>query len=157
LVRSIRLNVNGQQSTARMRLQPPELGWIRIDTRVEGDRVQMLVQTETHTTSALLRERVAELQVALEQHGLKIDRFEVAPAPTHEQQSPAGGQQEEYETIDDGAGQPSSGEDAEREFSDADGQSTATSDETFASAGQGQAQIGAPNGAVMETRLDVRV
>jgi len=92
LVRSIRTNVTGDRGVARMRLDPPEMGWIRIETRVQGDGVQVFVQTETTAAGELLQGRSGELQAALEQHGLRIDRFELGPPPADDQ---TGGPQRE--------------------------------------------------------------
>jgi flagellar hook-length control protein FliK len=63
------------------------LGRIRIDARMDGPRLQVLVQTETTAARELLRSRAADLQVALEQHGVKVERFEFAPIGLQDQQN----------------------------------------------------------------------
>jgi hypothetical protein len=90
LVRSLRVNVGRRRSTARLHLRPPELGRIRIDARMDGRRLAVVVRTETSAARELLRSRVADLHGALEQHGVKIDRFEFAPLAPPEQQDSNG-------------------------------------------------------------------
>ena len=83
LVRSIRLNLGATRSTVRMRLDPPELGRIQIEARMDGQRIELLVRTETDTAGELLRTRIAQLQAALQQHGLSIERLEIVSAQQH--------------------------------------------------------------------------
>ena len=47
LVRSIRLQGGPYASSARIELDPPELGRMRIDVRVAGDEVRIGVRTES--------------------------------------------------------------------------------------------------------------
>lgn len=77
LVRSIRLHGGARQSSARMQLDPPQLGRVRIDVRVDGEQVNIDVRTETEAARSLLSERAAHLTAALQQHGLAIERFDV--------------------------------------------------------------------------------
>jgi len=91
LVRSLRLRVGSHESTARLRLDPPELGWIRIQARVGSGRIELLVQTQRSGTAELIKARADRLQASLEQHGLSIERFEVTAVAASEPHSPAGG------------------------------------------------------------------
>lgn len=152
LVRSIRLNVGAGRSTASMRLDPPELGWIRIETRVEADRVQLFIQTETTSAGELLRGRVGDLQMALEQHGLKIDRFELGPAPTEERHGAASGQPEASEHD---ARQPAPGNDTDRGLGGGERQESGTP--AMEPSPSEEERIEAPDRAAVDSRLDVRV
>jgi hypothetical protein len=76
-VRSNRLNMGARRSTARLRLHPPELGRIRVDVRIAGDKVRIGVQTETDQARELLSGRASNLKIALQQHGILVDRFDV--------------------------------------------------------------------------------
>jgi flagellar hook-length control protein FliK len=78
LVRSIRLHATPRHSSARMQLQPPELGRISVDLRVEGDQVRITVRAETGDARTLLAERADQLKAALEQHGITVQKFEVS-------------------------------------------------------------------------------
>ncbi|MFQ5489159.1 MAG: flagellar hook-length control protein FliK, partial [Phycisphaerae bacterium] len=99
LVRTIRMKLGQRQSTARLHLRPPELGRIRIDTRMVGDRLEVLVQAQAAGARELLHSRMADLQSALEQQGVRLERFELtalAPEPGNEQSSgPATGGQDD--------------------------------------------------------------
>lgn len=77
LVRTIRMQVGPKQSTARLHLRPPELGRIRIDTRMTGNRLEVLVQTQTADARELLQSRMTDLQAALERLGVRMERFEL--------------------------------------------------------------------------------
>ena len=89
-MRSARVQVNPSQSTVRLRLDPPELGWIRVEARVEGSAVHLSVQTENATAGELLRGRLAQLETALERHGLHIERFELVARGADGRADPAG-------------------------------------------------------------------
>lgn len=77
LVRSIRLHAGVRQSSARLTLEPPELGRLHVNIRVEGDQVQINVRTETATARDLVSERAGQLTAALQQHGISVERFEI--------------------------------------------------------------------------------
>ena len=77
LIRSIRLRTSAQNSTARMHLQPPELGRVLVNVRLSGDELQVEVRTETSQARDVLLERSAGLRAALEQHGIRVGQFEV--------------------------------------------------------------------------------
>jgi hypothetical protein len=77
LVRSIRLSRGPYWSSARLQLHPPELGRMKVELRLSGDTLQIDVLTRTNEARELLYERVAELKAALEQHGLRVERFAV--------------------------------------------------------------------------------
>ena len=78
LVRSIRLHTTPRRSSARMQLQPPELGRVSVDLHVEGDQVRIAVRAETNDARTLLAERADQLKAALEQHGITVEKFEVS-------------------------------------------------------------------------------
>jgi flagellar hook-length control protein FliK len=78
MVRSIRLQMGGRRSTARLRLEPPELGRVRIDVRVDGDAVRVDVQAETEAARHRLVDRAEMLKAGLAEHGIRVERFEVA-------------------------------------------------------------------------------
>ena len=77
LIRSIRLSAGARHSSARMRLHPPELGCLRVDLRIVGERIEIDVRTETASARDLIHERAAQLTAALERHGIHVDRFDV--------------------------------------------------------------------------------
>jgi len=77
LVGSMRLRMGEHRSTAQMRLNPPELGSIRIDVRLVGDRLVVAVQAETDAAREVLSQRAEGLKATLREHGVLVDAFEV--------------------------------------------------------------------------------
>jgi flagellar hook-length control protein FliK len=76
LVRLMRSHV-GRQSSARVMLEPPQLGRIHVRVKMLGDRVEVGVETETAAAKELLSGRADRLKSALEQQGMIVDRFEI--------------------------------------------------------------------------------
>ncbi|MEK7710753.1 MAG: flagellar hook-length control protein FliK [Planctomycetota bacterium] len=76
LVRLMRSQA-GRQSSARVMLDPPELGRIHVRVKMLGDRVEVGVETETAAAKELLSGRADRLKSALEQHGMIVDRFDI--------------------------------------------------------------------------------
>jgi len=77
LVRSIRLQVGERHSTARMQLDPPELGRMRVDVHFHGDSVELEVRTASESAREVVAGRASELRAALEQQGVRVQRFDV--------------------------------------------------------------------------------
>ena len=77
LVRSIRLFSGSRRSTARIRLDPPELGRIRVDLQMINSELQISVLTDSAEAKAILKERADLLRIALEHYGIHIERFAI--------------------------------------------------------------------------------
>lgn len=77
LVRSIHLQSGARRSFARLQLDPPELGRMHINVRVEGAQLRIDIRTETAAARDLVAARAAELTAALQQHGINVERFDV--------------------------------------------------------------------------------
>lgn len=77
LVRTIRLQTGKRYSSARMTLDPPRLGKMKVDVQMSGDRVRIDVRAETAEATKLLLDRTARLKSALESQGFIVDRLEV--------------------------------------------------------------------------------
>ncbi len=139
LVRSIRLQTGLRSSSARLQLHPPELGRVRVDVRLAGERVEIDVRTETEAARETLSHRADELKTALEHHGIHVDRLDVAVhAPPDPHHGLAG---YDAQRNPSGRGSSSRSRGGERE----DGGATAMSGDTPVSE------------AVAEARLDIRV
>jgi flagellar hook-length control protein FliK len=80
----MRLNAGAQYSSARMWLEPPELGRMQVDVRVHGRQVRIGVRTETAAARRIVAERAAELTDALRRHGITIEELEVTTVPDDE-------------------------------------------------------------------------
>ncbi len=146
LVRSLRLRPGAYRSSAKMHLNPPELGRLSIDVRMEGERLYVDVRTEHAEAAKLLQERVVQLRAALAEHGIIVERFDVDTQTSE--------QGDDFEAQDD-----SSGESTERHAA----QRHAVSSEAPGADGMRDGGRGEPGPeldevvAVAERRLDVRI
>ncbi len=77
LVRSIRLRTGPRFSTARLRLDPPELGRMQVDVELTGSQLSLNIRTESAEAARRVQHRVNELKAALEHHGIYIDGVDV--------------------------------------------------------------------------------
>jgi len=95
IVEVVRSSIGTRDSSMTIRLEPPELGEIRLEARMHGDVLSLRIQAETDAARELLVSRVDELREALDRHGIAIGRFDVdarpaGPAPSsqgHQEQS----------------------------------------------------------------------
>jgi flagellar hook-length control protein FliK len=77
IIRSMRVRSGLRNSSARVRLEPPELGRILVEVRMVRDALRIDVRTETDAAREVVRGRAAQLRAALEQHGLFVEHFDV--------------------------------------------------------------------------------
>ncbi len=151
LVRSIRLQGGPHASSARIELDPPELGRMRIDVRLAGEEIRIGVLTERSEARDLLNERLAGLKSALEQHGLRVERVEVLTdrEALNRPEVPQDGT-----TGEPGADSSRAGRrEADAEQAQTDAQTSVTESRTE---GENESvELGTWAGA--ETRLDIRV
>lgn len=77
LVKSIRLNRGTKSSSATIRLNPPELGKMKIHAQMSDDVLRVRVEASSNEARHLLSERSNELLEALRDRGINVDRFEV--------------------------------------------------------------------------------
>ena len=92
VVQAARAQIGARQSQVRLQLEPPELGQVRIDVRMNGKTLQMYVQTETEQAHQLLNSRAAELRNTLQAQGLNVERLHIelrspgqSSSPHHQQ------------------------------------------------------------------------
>ncbi|MCP4593126.1 MAG: hypothetical protein GY842_20515 [bacterium] len=78
LVRNVRMTVGTRQSSARIRLHPPELGTIRVDVKVVDSHLDVRVEAQNPVARELIGERLELLRAALLDHGLIPERLELA-------------------------------------------------------------------------------
>ncbi|GJM25485.1 MAG: hypothetical protein DHS20C16_19000 [Phycisphaerae bacterium] len=77
LVKSIRMNRGTKSSSATIRLNPPELGKMKIHAQMSDDVLRVRVEAASSAARSLLTERSSELLAALSERGIDVDRFEV--------------------------------------------------------------------------------
>lgn len=70
-------SANGESSRMVLRLQPAELGSLKLELMVEGDRVRASLQAQTLQVQEVLERNLPQLRNALAEQGLKIDQFQV--------------------------------------------------------------------------------
>lgn len=136
LARVLRTGLNGKTSSMTLRLDPPELGQLRVDIRMQLDTVTLRIQADNQAARDLLDHRMSDLRQALDQHGVRLDRVDVEVRP----QTPSNpgregdGQPPQQDNLSQG-GESGSGQASGRQH-DADGSeasnaSTNTGSETW--------------------------
>jgi len=80
-------SADGESGRIRLRLYPAELGSIRLDLLVEGDRVRAHLQAQSQQVQEVLDRHLPLLRDALQQQGLKIDEFRVDVQTNQDQAS----------------------------------------------------------------------
>ncbi len=68
---------NGESSRMVLRMQPAELGSLKLELMVEGDRVRANLQAQSLQVQEVLERNLPQLRNALAEQGLKIDEFRV--------------------------------------------------------------------------------
>ncbi|MCK5912421.1 MAG: flagellar hook-length control protein FliK, partial [Desulfuromusa sp.] len=80
-------SVNGESGRMVLRLQPAELGSLKLELMVEGDRVRANLHAQSQQVQEVLERNLPQLRNALAEQGLKIDQFQVTIDKNHDQQS----------------------------------------------------------------------
>ena len=68
---------NGESGRMVLRLQPAELGSLKLELMVEGDRVKANLHAQTMQVQEVIERNLPQLRNALAEQGLKIDQFQV--------------------------------------------------------------------------------
>lgn len=99
LVRLVQTRLGHDRSIATMRLDPPELGTMRVRMDMNQSHLILEVETQTSVAQRLLTEQVEHLRQRLEAAGIQLERMEVrAPA------APERAAQEGQSQMQDGGG-----------------------------------------------------
>lgn len=89
-------SVNGESGRMILRLHPAELGALKIELMIEGDRVRANLHAQTQQVQEVLERNLGQLRHALAEQGLKIDHFQVtSDARQHQHQHQHQGQAED--------------------------------------------------------------
>jgi flagellar hook-length control protein FliK len=81
MLRLIHTRIGKDRSVATLRLDPPELGTIRLHMDLRNDQLSLQVETETGAAQRLLGEQLDTLRKNLEASGIHLERVEIR-APT---------------------------------------------------------------------------
>jgi hypothetical protein len=89
IVRVVRSHMNGERAHTVMRLDPPELGRLRLQLDLRGEALSLRVDTSTQVAHRLLTEDLDKLRQGLEASGIQLERIDVRPPPMHIGVSPS--------------------------------------------------------------------
>jgi flagellar hook-length control protein FliK len=106
LIRSLHTMLSHRGGAMTMRLDPPELGSVRIQMIIINGAVSAMFEADTDRGQSLLRQNLASLRTSLEQQGLHVDRLHVQTSGSQDsgqQQSNSrfDGQRERHERFGD--------------------------------------------------------
>ena len=87
IVQIIRSNIGRRQSQMTVQLDPPQLGKLRLDIRLNDNILQLNIMTETTEARQIIIDRMETLRANLETSGIQISRFEVVVKSNDPQQS----------------------------------------------------------------------
>lgn len=74
-----------------MQLDPPELGQLRVQVRVQQHAMTLQVDAESGSVARLIESRMSELREALASHGIRVERADVVvKSPASSESSPQG-------------------------------------------------------------------
>jgi len=85
VVRHLAAGNNGETSRMLLRLNPAELGTLRIELTMEGDKLRAQLHAQTQQVQEVLDRHLPQLRDALQMQGLKIDSFRVDVQGGHSQ------------------------------------------------------------------------
>ena len=75
--RALRTVVQQKGGNITIRLNPPELGTMRIQVQIEGSAVRAQFDVSTEAVRTLLQQQISQLKESLQQHGLNVDQLQV--------------------------------------------------------------------------------
>jgi flagellar hook-length control protein FliK len=70
-------SANGETGRMVLRLNPGELGTLKIDLQIEGDKVRANLHAQSQQVQEVIERNLPQLRNALAEQGLKIDQFQV--------------------------------------------------------------------------------
>ena len=93
-----------QQQAMTLRLDPPQLGTMRVNVQMEGGQLTATFSAGSDVTHRLLQQSLPQLKAGLEQAGIGVDRLNVQRVPTSGPTQE--GQFHQPQQGHDGGGQP---------------------------------------------------
>ncbi len=88
-------SANGETGRMVVRLNPAELGSLKLDLQVEGDKVRANIHAQSQQVQEVIERNLPQLRNALAEQGLKIDQFQVSVDQQQDQNRFAGQQQQQ--------------------------------------------------------------
>ena len=81
VMRGVRGVINQNGGSVKVRLNPPELGVVRVQMKIDHGTVVAQLQAEHESARTLLTHQLSQLRHALESHGLTVDKLDVQAMP----------------------------------------------------------------------------
>jgi flagellar hook-length control protein FliK len=132
IVRIVRRQLDREKSSAIVRLDPPELGLLRLRLDLAKNALSLDVRTHTHLAHRLLSEQLDRLRDGLAAAGIQLERVDIHPPPREALDQPGAWRQDDPSQPDrhdrPHAGSDGAGRDAARTLHDAGGPETAALD-----------------------------
>lgn len=79
ILRLIRGRIDERGGSATMRLDPPEIGSVRLHIELRDDAVSLRMDTSSELAHRMLREQLDGLRQRMEQSGLRLEQVEIRP------------------------------------------------------------------------------
>lgn len=81
ILRFVKLQTNKEHASATLRLDPPELGRIRVEMDVQAETLRMKIDPQSDLAHRMLSENADTLRRALEASGVRVAELEIRPTP----------------------------------------------------------------------------
>jgi len=88
ILRFVRTQLGPDRTRATLRLDPPELGNVRLRMDLHKDVLLLRIDTQTPLAHRLLSEQIESLRDRLEAAGIQLERVEIRPPTATEAPSP---------------------------------------------------------------------
>ncbi|MFH1745721.1 MAG: flagellar hook-length control protein FliK [Planctomycetota bacterium] len=79
ILRVVRTQIGAERARATLRLDPPELGTVRMTMDLHKNVLLLRIDTQTPLAHRLLTERIDSLRAGLESAGVQLERVEIRP------------------------------------------------------------------------------
>jgi flagellar hook-length control protein FliK len=100
ILRLVRTRIGKDRSVATLRLDPPELGTVRLRMDLRQDQLTLLIETQSQRARHLLREHMDVLRSNLESAGVRLENVELRAVETAD----AGNEMQQSRHTDVGSG-----------------------------------------------------
>jgi len=77
IVRNARFMITGGQSSAEIKLEPPNLGRMKLEIVTENSKITGKITVESHEVKEMIQNSMSSLKEQLSESGLKVESFDV--------------------------------------------------------------------------------
>jgi len=106
IVKAARAAVGRNSSVVQLRLEPPDLGTLRIEIRHNSNGLNLQFQATNSTAQQLLQQHSHELRAALEAHGLQANQIDIQLRLDLRNEPPSPQNQQQHQALDYNGRQP---------------------------------------------------